>query len=83
MFENDWKCNHFTHFFTYGFPRPVFLHIVLLSPDHPGSLTLSPHVHNAEAHSLTSIAKECSGSPTTVQLLINQTAKQFKPNGND
>lgn len=34
-------------------------------------------VKSAEAQSVTSIAKDCSVSPTTVQRQINQVAKQF------
>ena len=34
-------------------------------------------IKSAEAQSLTSIARDCSVSPTTVQRLINQIAKQF------
>jgi len=34
---------------------------------------------SAKAQSLTSIARDCSVSPTTVQRLINQATKQFKP----
>jgi transposase len=36
-------------------------------------------IKSAEAQSLKSISKDCSVSPTTVQRVINEGAKQFKP----